>query len=296
MHTIKEHIVSNAPNQPVRLLNYCEGLFPGLPTKSSIKKAFKRGEIYLNHQPALSGHWVQLGDRIQWMDLENHPPQPYRLDLSVLYEDEHIAALDKPAGIPVSGNQFRTLQNAAANCLKLSSQEDGLKWPKPAHRLDVPTSGIVLFAKTAKARIRLGEIFEKHQITKTYHAIVVGKPEEKGMVDEPIGGKIASSCYEVTKTVNAIRTEYLSLVRLTPKTGRTHQLRIHLNHIGHPIAGDPNYGEDVGIRHKGLFLAATRLEFRHPITGQAIVITSEIPHKFHSLLAREQRRWEKYHG
>jgi 23S rRNA pseudouridine1911/1915/1917 synthase len=294
LHLIREHHV-NSITDKIRLINYCEGIFPGLPTKSSLKKAFKRGEIYRNDEPAQSGHWVQSGDRIQWMDLENHPPKPYRLSLTVLHEDQHLIAIDKPAGIPVSGNQFRTLQNAVPNTASPSQEIDALKWPKPAHRLDVPTTGIVLFAKTAKARVVLGNLFETNQIQKTYHAIVVGKLEGTGIIDTPVDGKHALTHFGSLKVITSLRTDFLTLVRLTPKTGRTHQLRIHLSEIGHPIVGDPIYGEDVAIRHKGLFLTASELAFKHPVTAEPLTIKCSIPHKFHSLLERETRRWQKHH-
>ena len=295
MHVIKEHIVSFV-EKPTRLSDFCNGLFPGLPTRSSIKKAFKRKEIYLNDEPADSGHWIQVGDRIQWMDLEDHPPQPYHLDPTILYEDDYLIAVNKPAGIPVSGNQFRTLQNALPHNTKPSSQPDSLKWPKPVHRLDAPTTGIVLFAKTAQARSLLGEQFEFHQVQKTYHAIVVGKLEGKGEIRQSIDGKEAISRYESLQVISSLRTNFLSLIQLKPITGRTHQLRIHLNTIGHPIVGDPLYGDDVAIRHKGLFLTASEIELIHPIHHTQLIIKCPVPHKFQSLMERESRRWSNYHS
>ena len=293
MHIIKEIVVGEI-NRPARLTNYCEGMFIGLPTKSSLKKAFKRQEIYVNQQPATSGYWIQPGDKIQWVDHELKQPDSYHLQLSVLYEDDYLAAVEKPAGIPVSGNQFRTLQNAAPFNLQPSLEPDALKWPKPVHRLDVPTSGIVLFAKTAHSRIRLGAAFEHHQIQKTYQAVVVGTPSAKGEITSKIDQKSAHTYFQTLRTVPTLRTGSMSLVQLNPITGRTHQLRIHMAELGHPIVGDPNYGEDVGIRHKGLFLAAIKLSLLHPLLNHQLTIDCPTPHKFHSLLAREQRRWERH--
>ena len=293
MHIIKEIVVGEI-NRPARLTNYCEGMFIGLPTKSSLKKAFKRQEIYVNQQPATSGYWIQPGDKIQWVDHELKQPDSYHLQLSVLYEDDYLAAVEKPAGIPVSGNQFRTLQNAAPFNLQPSLEPDALKWPKPVHRLDVPTSGIVLFAKTAHSRIRLGAAFEHHQIQKTYQAVVVGTPPAEGEISTKIDQKSAQTYFQTLRTVPTLRTGSMSLVQLKPITGRTHQLRIHMAELGHPIVGDPNYGEDVGIRHKGLFLAAIKLSLLHPLLNHQLTIDCPTPHKFHSLLAREQRRWERH--
>lgn len=294
MHVIKSHKVSSIPNK-IRLIQYCEGLFAGLPSKSSIKKAFKRKEIYLNQEIAETGHWVQVGDVIDWVDLENHPPQPYQVDLKVLYEDDFLIAVEKPAGLPVNGNQFRTLQNALPFNTQPSDQIDALKWPRPVHRLDTQTTGIVLCAKTAKSRKSLGEQFENHQIKKTYHAIVVGQLKGNGIIEKAIDGKKAISNYESIKIIKSLRTEYLTLVKLSPVTGRTHQLRIHMNSLGHPIVGDPIYGDDVAIRHKGLFLTASRVELIHPKHQTPLIVDCPTPYKFHSLLAREERRWLKYH-
>lgn len=293
MHIVKEVRVT-APETPTRLLNFCDGLFDSLPTKSSLKKAFKRNEIFVNHAPASSGYWIKDGDTVQLMDLELQPPKPYNLPLNILYEDDFLAAIEKPAGLPVSGNSYRTLQNAVAGLLKLSSQPDALPWPKPAHRLDVPTSGIVLVAKTAGARVKLGELFEKKTISKTYHAIVVGTAPDYQKIKLPVNGKAACSEVFTEKVFPALRTTAMSLVRLHPITGRTHQLRIHLEAIGHPIVGDTLYGEDVGIRHKGLFLAATAVSFQHPMTELPLEIHCQVPHKFHSLMHRETRRWNAY--
>lgn len=291
LHKVKEIRVDSLPH-PTRLTNYCEGLFENLPTKSSLKKAFKRGEIYVNNESATSGYWICEGDRIQLMDLELQKPKPYALDIRILYEDECLAAVDKPAGIPVSGNQYRTLQNAVVDKLTTSKLRDVLGWPRPVHRLDAPTSGIVVFAKTASARIKLGAMFEQKQITKTYHAIVVGSPPAAMTIETPISGKKAISHVQVEQTFHALRTETMSLVKLSPVTGRTHQLRIHMESIGHPIVGDPLYGQDVGIRHKGLFLTASHISFSHPTTGNAVEVTCAIPHKFYSLMHREARRWD----
>jgi RluA family pseudouridine synthase len=292
MLVVEEHTIIEV-NEPTRLTNYCEGVFAGLTTKSSLNKAFKRDEIWLNGELATSGLWIKKGDLVQRVDNERYPPKPYNLQLMIRYEDDHLAIVDKPAGIPVSGNQYRTLQNAAAGCITESPLPDHFKWPKPVHRLDVPTTGLVVFAKTSIARVALGHLFEKQQIKKTYHAVVVGKPQPKGTITTCIEEKVAITLFETLQTVNSLRTTSVSLVRLFPQTGRTHQLRIHMEQLGHPIIGDPLYGEDVGIRHKGLFLTASAIEFKHPVTHQIISVDQGLPHKFMSFLVREQRRWDK---
>lgn len=274
-------------------MNYCEGLFENLPSKSSLKKAFKKGEIHINNAEAKSGYWVKEGDLLQLLDLEKNLPKTYKMSVPILYEDDFIAVVDKPAGISVSGNQFRTLENAVASIILPSDQPDSLKRARAAHRLDAPTSGIVLFAKTAQSRIELGRMFEEQEIKKTYHAIVVGTPSSQ-IIDDPIGEKEASSELQHEKSFHSLRTKSMSLVKLMPSTGRTHQLRIHMEKIGCPIVGDSLYGKDVGIRHKGLFLAASQVSFKHPITKKKMNIVCPIPHKFHSLIHRETRRWQSH--
>ncbi|MEM9991827.1 MAG: RluA family pseudouridine synthase, partial [Bacteroidota bacterium] len=234
-------------------------------------------------------------DRLECVDLALPPPEPYRLSLEVVYEDDWIAVVNKPSGLVVSGNQFRTLENALLHNLLSSKQPDALRAFRTAHRLDAPTSGLVLIAKTASVRVELGKLFEERRIHKRYQAIVIGKTAAVGDITSPIEQKEAYSKYECVKCVPSLRNQYLSLLNLYPTTGRTHQLRIHLASIGHPIMGDKQYGKAGEImKHKGLFLAAVALEFQHPITTEHLQITIDMPHKFKSLLTREERRWHNW--
>jgi len=261
-------------------------------TKNAVKKAIKRNALRINGQFADTGIWVKDGDLIELVDPQIKPPKEFDLEIPIVYDDEFLAAVYKPSGLVVSGNQHRTLTNALVGKLKESNEPDAYQWGHPVHRLDAATSGLVLVAKTAKAQRGLGKLFENRSINKTYHAVVQGVPESQ-QIKLPVKDQTASSQLNFIESVDSLRNGKLSLIQLQPKTGRTHQLRIHCAEIGCPIVGDKLYGKAGEImNHKGLFLAATRLEFGHPITDVAMDISIPIPHKFEALLRREQRRWD----
>ena len=177
--------------------------------------------------------------------------------------------------------------------IKLSTEEDALKWAKPVHRLDNQTSGLLIASKTKLAHINLGKQFEQKKIRKKYVAIVIGKLNGNGFILDEIDGKTAKTEYNVLKTVESLKNEYLSLVELYPHTGRTHQLRIHLSNLGFPILGDKLYGkQDLILKHKGLFLSSIELWLKHPVKGSDLHVKMDIPHKFSSRLNGEERRWQ----
>ena len=237
MPVIKTHIVPENVEE-IRLYDYAQQIFPTIPSRKGVKKAIAREEILVNGNKTSTGHWVKPGQQIELLESLANPPKAYNLKLDIVFEDEFLVIIYKPAGIPVSGNQFRTIQNAIIGNINISKEEDALRWPKPVHRLDGPTSGLLIIAKTAKALVRLGQQFEQKQIQKKYAAIVMGKIPESGIVDTAIDGLTSLSEYKTLKTINSLRSKHLSLVELSPKTGRTHQLRIHLSSIGFPILGD----------------------------------------------------------
>ena len=136
--------------------------------------------------------------------------------------------------------------------------------------------------------------FEDNTIGKIYYAVVVGKPNIKGEIDFKIDNKTAYTSYETLSSINSIQNEHLSLVKLYPKTGRTHQLRIHLSKSGFPIVGDKLYAPDNVMKHKGLFLCAGEIKFTHPISKELIQLKVNIPNKFKNYLNREELRFNKY--
>ena len=289
--TIEKHIISSL-ELPIRLVDYVIGLFPQLATRNSVKKAIKRNEIIHNGVVANTGTFLSAGDVIELVDLEHKSPKYFDLDIEVVYQDDYFVVVNKPPGLVVNGNQFQTLENALVDRIDMSKQLDALKWAKAVHRLDAATRGLIVLAKSMRAHRGLAKLFEERKIKKTYHAVVVGTPEEKsGIISELIDDQSAETEFEVINSIKSPRNESLSLVHLFPKTGRTHQLRKHCAFIGHPIVGDVLYGvEGRTLLHKGLFLAATALEFNHPITNEEFRVTLPVPKKFEKYLAKEEAR------
>ena len=291
---LKTHIVPEGI-QDIRLYDYAQQIFPTIPSRKGVKKAIARKEIIIDGEKTTTGWWVKAGQKIELLESTINPPKEYQFNLEVVFEDEYFAVINKPAGIPVSGNQFRTIQNALIGNIKLSTKDDALRWPKPVHRLDSPTSGLLLIAKTAGALVKLGQQFENKEIQKKYGAIVIGKTPENGTIDFEIEGLKSLTEYKTVTTIPSLRNENVSLVELFPKTGRTHQIRIHLSELGFPIMGDKLYGiEGAVLQGKGLFLSAIELQFNHPITNEDLTVRTELPYKFSALLEREKRRWIKY--
>jgi 23S rRNA pseudouridine1911/1915/1917 synthase len=294
---IKEtHLVPDDVS-PIRLSDYARTAFPQFPSRKGMAKAIKRGELWINGSPAHSGDWIQPRQILTLVDLQQRPPKTYHLPLEVIDEDESLAIINKPPGIEVSGNKFKTVENALADNLTPSSLPDALPWPRPVHRLDYSTSGLLLVAKTASAQVALGHQFENRTLHKHYSALVMGQLTEPGQINTEIDGLPAVSDYTPLKTVPSLRSGHITLVNLSPVTGRTHQLRIHMAALGHPIVGDQKYGEAGNtLKGKGLFLAAIELQFLHPVSQQETTAKIDLPLKFCSLLQREKNRWEKFNA
>lgn len=222
-------------------------------------------------------------------------PKIFECKFPVLFEDDFIAVINKPAGLTVSGNQFKTVVNALPFNLYKSTQKDALPFPLPVHRIDNQTSGILLIAKTKTAQIELGKQFENSTISKKYCTIAIGKLHTNRKIEIPIASKNAITNIEIIKIVKSLKFKDLSCLKITPLTGRTHQIRIHLASINHPILGDKIYGNpSLNHKGKGLFLCASEIQFLHPKTFKTLHLKIDIPHKFKSMLVRERRRWNTY--
>jgi len=290
MFTLATHVVADNPLE-ARLSDYCVDVFAAyIPSRKGIKKAIKRELMYINGAIATTGRFVKRGDIIELKQVVKEPHKGYFVDFQIVYEDDSMAIINKPAGIDVSGNKLRTIQNALGTLVR-SEAKDALAWPQPAHRLDNQTSGLLVIAKTASKLIELGRQFEQRSVRKRYHAVVMGSPEPTGYWKSKIEGKPSRTTYRVIRTVRSLRSQCLSLLELYPETGRTHQLRIHCSESGYPILGDKLYGpEGNTLKHKGLFLAATGLIFEDGSDFQI-----KPPAKFDSFMKGEARRYNKYH-
>lgn len=274
--TVESHIVSQDA-KPDRLSDYACGVFESLPSRKSVKKAIKRGELLVNGNKSETGHWVKPGELLSVVIKPSHLPV-YERELECIFEDNHIAVVVKPADLPVSGFQLRNLQNALAQNINPSAEIDALSVPRPVHRLDRQTGGIILIAKTLSAAANLGKQFENRTVDKRYTAIAAGNLAEVMKFTEPIYGQDAFTSILPLRQLHHPKHGHFSLVEAKPKTGRRNQIRTHLSNAGFPILGDLKFGGPHSGR--GLFLFARYLRFKHPKSGSEVDFELELPRKF----------------
>ena len=250
-------------------------------------------KLFVNGIPRHADFGVQIGDVIT-ADLDEPTPDYPAEDgeFTIVYEDEHILVVDKPAGMLIHPSRSRltgTLANRVLGYYQRTSQKCAFH---PITRLDRDTFGIVLLAKNAHVHGILTGFQAEGKIEKIYHALVYGGPEEDaGIIDAPIARReLPSLLRYVNQDGKPSRTEFSVLERkagitklaLRPITGRTHQLRVHCAHMGYPILGDPQYGSETSqalSRQMGLvsqLLCAKQLRFPHPITGEEMKLTSQL--------------------
>ena len=255
MCILESHIAKEQKEQ-IRIQEYAVGIFNTVPTKSGIKKAIKKKLILVNGLPTSTARIIIGGEKITLLNPKNKPlRKSLILRLAITFEDDYLAIIEKPTGILVNGNKFKTIDNALQQNLKKSSQIDAVR-PRPIHRLDYPTSGLLLIGKTSSTIRALNQLFENKKIKKKYYAITIGKMNLKGAIKTYINKKTAITNYKTIQSVKSNRFEFLNLVELSPRTGRRHQLRIHLSSIGNPILGDQEYGiKSLILKGKGLYLS-----------------------------------------
>lgn len=244
-------------------------------------------KIFVNGVPVHTDYAVAPGDRICVILDANAPEYPAENGpLTILYEDEHLLAVDKPAGMlihPSRSCNTGTLANVVQGYYEKTGQKCAFH---PITRLDRDTFGVVLLAKNS----HIHSLMQRVMLQKTYHALVLGGPaEDTGIIDAPIARKALPSLLReispdgkpsVTEFAVLKRKENTSLLALWPVTGRTHQLRLHCAHAGFPILGDPQYGTDktaqlsAELGYKTQRLCAKSLHFSHPITGEVLTLHS----------------------
>jgi 23S rRNA pseudouridine1911/1915/1917 synthase len=276
-------------------------------TRSHIKVLIDQERVRVAGKPQKAGHVLRPQEEIEVLPLPALPSTatPQEIPLEILYEDEFFAAINKPAGMvvhPAPGQWNGTVVNALLFRWGQTDTANSLR-PGIVHRLDKDTSGVLLVAKDERTLERLTHQFKERQVHKTYIAAVVGRfSTAAGEITWPIGrhpedrkkmsiharkGRPALSRYRVVAERGGV-----TLVRLFPETGRTHQLRVHLAALGHPIVGDRIYGSPGALRmHAPLIrtfprqaLHAESLQFSHPATGAALTITAPYPADFAQLL------------
>lgn len=267
---------------------YGVGIFITAYTKSALKKALKKKLITVNDVVATTATLIKGGERIcLTVPEEVVPSKTLVFPLKVLFEDDHLAVIHKPAGILVSGNGFKTIAHALAQNIRYSSLPDATK-PQPVHRLDYATTGILLVGKTSSSIRALAKLFEDKQVKKSYYAITIGEMNLFGKITSTIDDKASVSEYKVLKSVTSKRFGKLNLLKLDTKTGRRHQLRKHLSSINNPILGDKEYGiEGLILNGKGMYLHAYSLKFTHPFTNELVYLKDEFPQRFMKLFAVE---------
>ncbi|QIE60848.1 RluA family pseudouridine synthase [Rasiella rasia] len=271
---------------PIRLQEYGVGIFINAATKSALKKVLKKEYVLVNNLIATTATMIKGGETIVLNIPERSIPKPLVLKLTVIYEDDYLAVIMKPAGILVSGNSFKTVRNALSQNLQPSALGDATS-PQPVHRLDYATTGLLLIGKTSSSIRSLNALFEHKEIEKTYYAVTIGSMPAYGTINLPVDGKKSVSEYNVKEHISSKRFEQLNLVELHPKTGRRHQLRKHLSHLGNPILGDKEYGyKELILNGKGLYLHAYSLRFLHPFTKKEMIVVSDVPERFKKLFPR----------
>jgi len=286
---MNEVIISNWNHFPYdskskRLQEGAIGQFTNLTSRKSVKKAIKNGLVFVNGAKGETGTWVSLGDILVIKEMPNKSltiQSESTSEIKVLWEDNSCACVLKRAGIVTKGPNKHTLESLASNVLIKSTLDDSLQIPLAVHRLDKATHGPVLFAKTTGAASGLGDAFEKRIVSKEYTALIEGTPLTTGAtIRIEINGKDAHSEIEIVGSTSWPVFGSATLVKVYPKTGRTHQIRRHLACIGHPILGDQLYSGDMKYTGQGLFLACTKLSFTHPTTKENIEIVVDLPRKF----------------
>ena len=309
-------VVVNEGSEGQRLDNFLIKLLKGVP-KTHIYRVIRSGEVRVNKGRAQADTRVALGDEIRVppvrtsanaADRSEKAPAPPR-EFPVVFEDDHLLVIDKPAGVAVhggSGVSFGVIE-------QLRQARPTAKFLELVHRLDKETSGLLMIAKKRSALLALQEQFRQRETGKTYAALVLGAwPPSKKVIDTPLHKFLTA---EGERRVRAVSDTHedgrrsITLVKLvttfaahslldvTIKTGRTHQIRVHLLSEGHAIAGDEKYGDEAmnralgsgttvpGIKFKRMFLHARRLRFEHPATAEVIELQAPLPPECQQFLA-----------
>jgi 23S rRNA pseudouridine1911/1915/1917 synthase len=282
----------------IRLDKYLAGWVPEL-SRSAAQRLVEKGAATVNGEPVKASYKVTPGDSIVVYLPDDAPAStlPEQIPLDIVYEDDALLVIDKPAGMvvhPAPGHSGGTLVNALLAYAPELAQLGDVR-PGIVHRLDRQTSGLILVAKSDKARRALQRQFKDREVHKSYLALLDGHLQPSwGQIEAPIGrdprsrqrmaalpgGKEAITEYHVLERfaheTGPAAGDY-TLVDAEPKTGRTHQIRVHFAAIGHPVVGDSVYGRRARLPLDRQFLHAKKLAFRHPITKHRLEVEASLP-------------------
>lgn len=270
-------------------------------SRSQANEAIKAGTVLVNGKSAKANYAVKEGDVITY-ELPEEEVLEYKAEdipLDIIYEDADVAVVNKPQGMvvhPSAGHTSGTLVNALMYHVKDLSSINGVVRPGIVHRIDKDTSGLLMIAKNDKAHNALAAELKDKKSLRKYVAIVHGNlPNDRGVIEAPIGRSdkdrkkqavTAKGKPAVTRFTVLERFGNYTLVELQLETGRTHQIRVHMAYIGHPVAGDPLYGPRKTLKGHGQFLHAKTLGFTHPTTGELVEFTAEDPAIFKETLEK----------
>lgn len=275
-------------------------------SRSQIGSWFKEKRVTVAGKAVKASDKLALGSLVE-VEIEEIMPQELKaedLPLDIRYEDEHILVLNKPQGMvvhPGAGNRSGTLVSALMHRYGSAlSDEGGIERPGIVHRIDKDTSGLLMVVKNNIVHRQIAESMKKHEVVRIYQALVHGHVQDQaGTIIAPIGrdkhnrqkqavradGREATTHFELIEQLRAC-----SWVKLRLETGRTHQIRVHMNYIGHPVVADPLYAgkrESYGL--EGQALHASELQFTHPVTGEHIVVKADLPDYFEDLINKLRR-------
>ena len=269
-------------------------------TRNSILKLIEDGNVTINNKPIKASQKAVCGDEIEIIipETKSLDLEAEDLGLDIVYEDSDVAVINKPKGMavhPGAGISNGTLVNGLLYEMDDLSDINGVVRPGIVHRIDKDTTGLLMIAKNDKASLSLTEQLKKHECHRVYHALVYGVIEEnKGRINLPIArskedrkkmavdkdGKEAITNFKVLQ-----RFKGFTYVELKLETGRTHQIRVHMEYIGHPLVGDKVYGRRKVIGDQGQFLHAKKIGFVHPTTNEWMEFDSELPDYFKDFMS-----------
>jgi 23S rRNA pseudouridine1911/1915/1917 synthase len=282
-------LIVNAEQAGRRLDQFLTAVHPEL-SRGEVQRDIRAGTVSISGQAVCQpSRRLHENDEVVWDLVDKKILTPHPMALDILHEDDHLVVVDKPTGLvvhPGAGTDAPTLVEGLLFDRALPPSDDPVR-PGVVHRLDKETSGVIVVAKTSTALAQLQRQFADHSVTKSYIAVVGGiLREEEGTIDAPVGrdpahprrmsiqsdGRAAQTDFRVLR-----RLEDSTLLHAQPRTGRTHQLRVHFRYIGHPVLGDAIYGSASAQR---LLLHAWRITVRHPATDEVLRFEAPIPPGF----------------